>query len=77
MDFLLNVDFGKIFNLFLPAFYFLFAFLYLIFSLVYLSAVKALNRTLVTPYKAFFNIFALLQIILGVLMFILGLSFVY
>lgn len=77
MDFLLNIDFGKIFNLFLPAFYFLFAFLYLIFSLVHLLTIKALNRTLFTPYKTAFNLLALLQVILGVLMFFFGLSFVF
>ncbi len=77
MDFVSNFSFGGVVEVFLGGFYLLFAVLYLVYSLVYLSAIKALNRTVITPHAWFFNLFSLVQVLLGILLIIFGFSFFF
>lgn len=72
-----KIDFDIFMSWLLIGFYLLFSLFYIIYSIVYLNVIKVLNNTVKTPYAWFFEFLAVIQIILGLGVLILGLNFIF
>lgn len=77
IDFILGPNVSLLASLFLVGFYLLFSLLYIIYSIVYLQVVKALNRTVKTPQGWFFELVSVVQVVLSLFVLLLGLSLIF